>query len=221
MQQPDNHGYAFFDVDETILNFKSMFSFRQYLFQASGHAINSATAFFQELHVMASRCDRSEVNRWFYRSLTGYTPAEISETVGRWYQELQHTDSPIYISKTLDFLETLRGQGIEPVFVSGSSDFILAPFAKALKIRHLLCGRLVVEDGRYTGELLHQPVIGEGKRLAVTAFAEQYSASLQDAYAVGDHLSDLPMLESVGHPAVVAGHAKLEAIAHERAWPVL
>lgn len=221
MQQPDLQSFAFFDVDETLLNFKSMFSFRAFLFREEDAAENKAATFFAALHEMAAQCDRSEVNRWFYRSLAGYTPSDITAAVDRWFDMLQSEVSPVYISKTVDFLETVRANGVEPVFVSGSSDFILAPFANALNVRHLLCAHLVVENGHYTGELAHQPVIGEGKRLAIQSFAAKHNISLHAAYAVGDHISDLPMLETVGHPTVVTGHPELEAIAQARQWPML
>jgi len=221
MQQPDIQSFAFFDVDETILSFKSMFSFREFLFQEEAYSESKAATFFAALHEMAARCDRSEVNRWFYRSLAGYTPADIEAAVDRWFYGLLESDEPVYISKTLDFLETLRVNGVEPVFVSGSADFILAPFAKALSIRHLLCAHLVVENGYYTGELAHQPVIGDGKRLAIQSFSEKHKISLQAAYAIGDHISDLPMLEIVGHPTVMTGHPELEVIAQARQWPML
>ncbi|MGH7338800.1 MAG: HAD family hydrolase, partial [Myxococcota bacterium] len=43
---------------------------------------------------------------------------------------------------------------------------------------------------------------------------------LTKSYAYADSLSDLPMLESVGHPVAVNPDPRLRRIARERRWAV-
>ncbi|HUA28612.1 MAG TPA: HAD-IB family hydrolase, partial [Streptosporangiaceae bacterium] len=42
-----------------------------------------------------------------------------------------------------------------------------------------------------------------------------------DCYAYSDSVTDLPMLEAVGHPRAVNPDRALRRIARERQWPVL
>ena len=85
----------------------------------------------------------------------------------------------------------------------------------------ILCTRPLTADGRYTGEV-ETPVIGEGKRAAVRrALDERPDIDPADCYGYGDHVSDLPMLELVGHPVVVGGDSELrEALARRSAIEV-
>src|SRR5262249_53938583 len=44
--------------------------------------------------------------------------------------------------------------------------------------------------------------------------------NLPMSYAYSDSITDLPMLELVGHPVVVNGDKELERVAHERDWEI-
>ncbi len=105
--------------------------------------------------------------------------------------------------------------------MSGSFPAVLAPLAQRLGVDHLLATTLESVGGRYTGEILPPQTIGAGKADAIAAFLRSKEAEAQDSYAYGDDISDLPMLEAVGHPTVVAGDCTLLAHAHRAGWPVL
>ena len=51
--------------------------------------------------------------------------------------------------------------------------------------------------------------------------AEAEEFSLQDSFAYSDSITDLPMLEAVGHPVAVNPDRELRAIAAERDWQTL
>ena len=44
---------------------------------------------------------------------------------------------------------------------------------------------------------------------------------LRLSYAYSDSVSDLPMLELVGHPVAVNPDSALESVAHQRGWPTV
>ena len=62
--------------------------------------------------------------------------------------------------------------------------------------------RMVVEDGKYTGGIAFY-CYGEGKVEAIRALANQEGYALEHCYAYSDSVTDLPMLEAVGHATVV------------------
>jgi hypothetical protein len=51
--------------------------------------------------------------------------------------------------------------------------------------------------------------------------AQAAGYDLADCYAYSDSITDLPMLEAVGHPAAVNPDRALRRAARERDWPIL
>jgi hypothetical protein len=51
--------------------------------------------------------------------------------------------------------------------------------------------------------------------------AAEHGYDLAASHAYSDSITDLPMLEAVGHPTVVNPDRGLRALALERGWPVL
>src|SRR6185312_12478456 len=80
--------------------------------------------------------------------------------------------------------------------------------------------RMVVEDGKYTGEIAFY-CYGEGKVAAIRALAARVGYPLEHCYAYSDSSTDLPMLEAVGNPAAVNPDRALRRAATARDWPVL
>lgn len=105
--------------------------------------------------------------------------------------------------------------------VSASPEDIVAPLAKALGMTGAVGTRGEVEDGIYTGRLEGSFVYGEGKVEAISRLATDRGYELRMCYAYSDSISDLPMLEAVGHPVAVNPDSELEAVAKERGWPVV
>jgi phosphoserine phosphatase len=62
---------------------------------------------------------------------------------------------------------------------------------------------------------------GENKAVAIVELAEQRGIDLAESYAYSDSETDIPMLQSVGHPFAVNADRQLAKIAHENQWPLL
>jgi phosphoserine phosphatase len=65
-------------------------------------------------------------------------------------------------------------------------------------------------------ELTGEQTIGQGKARAVEGFWDRVGADARNSFAYGDDISDLPMLEAVGVPIVVAEGRGLEEVAEQR-----
>jgi phosphoserine phosphatase len=85
---------------------------------------------------------------------------------------------------------------------------------------HVVATRMVVADGKYTGDLDFY-AFGGFKAQAMTELAERHGWDLADCYAYSDSNTDLPMLEAVGHPYAVNPDRALRREAIEREWPIL
>lgn len=219
--------FAFFDVDETLIRIKSMFSFKEFFChncaEGSGSAgVPERRRFMRNMGDYQRRgMSREFINRKYYESYRGLRPEDVCDCARKWFSSLKAEISDLYVKPTIDLLRGHRASGEEPVLVSGSSVEILAPLAEELGVRHVLATRLEVRDGRYTGRILPPQMIGRGKRQALEAFIQKHGALAEECFAYGDHPSDLPMLEAVGNPNAVGDDARLKAIAAELGWNVV
>jgi HAD superfamily hydrolase (TIGR01490 family) len=201
-----------------------MFSFRDfYLRWTLGVEQGAAAQKHAQTQVqeqVARGLERTEINRLFWESFRGFEQTDVQQAAYAWHQQVRQKPG-YFIQQAVAALRQHQQEGTEPVFVSGSCIDILMPLATELGVKTLLTNRLEVEQGRFTGKLLPPQTIGAGKRQAMVDFLEESDALACDCYAYGDHLSDLPLLETVGHPRVVAGNTDLVSVARHRGWPVL
>jgi HAD superfamily hydrolase (TIGR01490 family) len=111
------------------------------------------------------------------------------------------------------------GQGHRVHLVSGT----LAPLARMIA-RHLpgrveiLATELEACDGHWTGYISGRHMSGEEKARAILNVAARFGISLWDSDAYGNSVTDLPMLDSVGHRTAVNPHSKLRRIARNEGW---
>lgn len=215
---------AFFDVDETLINLKSMFSFLEFMVHDKHRDPEQADKEFQELMTefrdLGETHPRSEVNRLYYEQFKGVRQLEFVHLADRWFQHVE-TDTSFYIQSTLERLRHHQSLGHEVVFVSGACNELLEPLANRLKVSHLLGVQLEVSGGCFTGKLRPPQTIGSGKAEAVTAFMTEKGIDAPGSYAYGDHYSDRHMLDCVGHPVVLKGDQALEDWAKARPHTLL
>jgi len=104
--------------------------------------------------------------------------------------------------------------------VSGSTRFIVAPLAKHLGIDHILYTRLEEREGRFTGRVIEPVCFEEGKIFWLQQLVEDEDLDLARSYFYTDSITDLPLLELVGHPVVTNPDPRLYREAARRRWPV-
>jgi phosphoserine phosphatase len=105
--------------------------------------------------------------------------------------------------------------------VSASPEEIVEPLAEHLGVDGCIASRTVVdEEGRYAGEMEFYSY-GPFKAEAIRALAEREGIDLDESSAYSDSYTDLPMLETVGHPVAVNPDRVLAKVAREREWEVM
>jgi len=111
-------------------------------------------------------------------------------------------------------------KGHTVAIVSSATPYQVDPVAEDLGVEHVLCTRLEVDDGVFTGRVLHPTCFGEGKRVAAESLALDHDVRMEDSFFYTDSRDDLPLLEAVGHPYALNPDAALAQIARERRWKV-
>jgi phosphoserine phosphatase len=106
------------------------------------------------------------------------------------------------------------------VIVSTSGTEVVEPIGAMLGADIVVASRLEEVDGKYTGNIDYY-AYAEEKARAVLELAEQRGYDLDGSYAYSDSVTDVPMLEAVGHPHAVNPDKELRKVATTQGWPVL
>ncbi|MEH3141459.1 MAG: HAD-IB family hydrolase [Mycobacterium kyogaense] len=211
---------AFFDLDKTVIAKSSTFAFSKPFY--SQGLMNRRTvlksAYAQFLFTM-SGADHDQMDRMRDHITTmcaGWDVEQVKSVVG---EALHDIVDPLVFAEAAELISDHKLCGRDVVVVSASGEEIVAPIARALGATHAMATRMVVEDGRYTGDIAFY-CYGEGKAEAIRALAAREGYALEHCYAYSDSITDVPMLTTVGHPTVVNPDRALRKEAAARDWPV-
>lgn len=111
-----------------------------------------------------------------------------------------------------------HAKGHTVAIVSSATKYQIQPVADDLKIDHVLCTELAVENGVFTGDVIKPTCFGEGKRLAAEKLAAETGIELFESFFYTDSDDDLELLEAVGRQRILNPNKKLAAIARRRSW---
>ncbi len=212
---------AFFDLDKTILAKSSALAFARPFYRGGligrSDVIRSAYAQFIFLASGADHDQMETMRRYMSDLVAGWDVAKVREIVAETIDEI--IDPAIY-DEAVALVEEHRAAGRDIVIISSSGTEVVEPIGERLGADIAVGTQLVVEEGRYTGEILFY-AYGEGKAEAIRDLASERGYDLGACYAYTDSITDLPMLDVVGHPTAVNPDADLRSIAAERDWPIL
>ncbi|MCY4045095.1 MAG: HAD-IB family hydrolase [Cellvibrionales bacterium] len=190
---------AFFDVDNTLINTKSLLSFLDFMIEKDHKNINKYEAFKINLKQMfINNQPRELINRHYFSVLRGHNVEYIKQLAELWVNE-QIENKYFFNYELLGRVERFKKDNLRIVLVTGSFEAILEPLNRYLKADDILCSEPEIIDGIYSGELTGAACIGEGKRQAVLKYALMHNICIEESWAFGDDDTDIPMLETVGH----------------------
>jgi HAD superfamily hydrolase (TIGR01490 family) len=129
---------------------------------------------------------------------------------------------PRIYPQMLDEVHAHQDAGRATFIVSAAGHGVVEPLAQVLGMDGGIGTRYEVDgEGAFTGRFDGPFVYGAGKVEAMEAFAAGHGIDLAQSYAYSDSLSDLPMLEAVGHAVVVNPDPALAAIAKAEGWQTM
>ena len=112
-----------------------------------------------------------------------------------------------------------RARGHTVAIISSATPYQVEPPARDLDIDEVMCTRLEVEDGLFTGAVERPTCFGQGKVDAAEALAARVGADLDHSFFYSDSTDDIQLLERVGNPVALNPSSKLRAVAHDHDWP--
>lgn len=212
---------AFFDLDKTVIAKSSTLAFSKPFFDHG--LINRRTvlkANYAQFLFLVAGADHDQVERMrvhLTNMCAGWDVEQVKAIVGETLHEIV---TPLVFAEAAELIADHKLCGRDVVVVSASGEEIVAPIARALGATHAMATRMVLADGKYTGEVAFY-CFGEGKSQAVRELAAKEGYALEHCYAYSDSITDLPMLQAVGHPTAVNPDRALRKEATAHGWPVL
>ncbi|TVL92196.1 HAD family phosphatase [Streptomyces sp. SAJ15] len=212
---------AFFDLDKTVIAKSSTLTFSKSFYQ--GGLINRRAVLrtaFAQFVFLAGGADHEQMERlreYLSALCRGWNVQQVRELVA---ETLHDLIDPIIYDEAASLIEEHHAAGRDVVIVSTSGAEVVEPIGELLGADRVIATRMVVEDGVFTGEVEYY-AYGPTKAEAIAELAETEGYDLARCYAYSDSVTDIPMLESVGHPHAVNPDRALRREAIARDWPVL
>jgi HAD superfamily hydrolase (TIGR01490 family) len=212
---------AFFDLDKTVIAKSSALAFGRPFYRdgliTRRDVVKSAYA--QLMYRIGGADDQqmARIRDHLAQLCRGWSVEQVSQIVNETLHELIN---PYIYAEAAALIDEHRSAGRDVVVVSTSGEEMVRPIAEQLGVTDIIATRMVVRDGRYTGEVAYYAA-GPTKADAVRELAKLRDYDLSSSYAYSDSISDVPLLETVGHPSAVNPDRGLRRAASDRGWPVL
>lgn len=211
---------AFFDLDRTIIATHSATAFTGPLFKGGlitrKDVLRASYAQFVFLIGGADHQQTERVRVFLSSLIAGWDVAQVDQIVA---ETLHDMISPTVYAEALELIEEHHLAGRDVVIVSASGEALVRPIARMLGADHVIATQLSVEDGKYTGEIDFY-AYAENKASAMAHLAATRGYDLSASYAYSDSVTDVPMLEAVGHPVAVNPDKGLRRRAIDEGWTV-
>ena len=211
---------AFFDLDKTVIAKSSTLAFGKPFYRGGlvnrRAVLKSSFAQFVYLLQGADEDSMDKMRDYLKALCAGWEVQQVHDIVAETLHDL--IDPLVYAEAVALFAEH-RAAGRDVVLVSSSGEEVVGPIGEMLGVDRVIATRMVVADGRYTGDIAFY-AYGEHKARAIRELAAQSGLDLEDCFAYSDSVTDLPMLSAVGHPVAVNPDKALRRAAAEYGWPV-
>ncbi len=204
---------AFFDLDKTVIATSSVMALGGTFYRDG--LISKRTIvrglYAQVVYLLVGADDnKMERMREAMLALTkGWDQQYVKELVR---ETLDVVLTPIIYAEALELIEEHRKAGRKTVIVSSSPAETVEPIGEYLGVDDVIATRARLDErGRYTGELEFYAYASH-KADAIREMAVAEGLDLASSYAYSDSITDLPMLELVGHPVAVNPDRELARI---------
>jgi HAD superfamily hydrolase (TIGR01490 family) len=209
---------AFFDLDKTVIAKSSTLAFSRPFYK--GGLVNRRAVLkssFAQFVYLLQGADEDSMDRMrdYLKTLCAGWPVETVNAIVA--ETLHELIDPMVYAEAVALFDEHHTAGRDVVIVSSSGEEVVGPIGEMLGVDHVIATRMVVEDGRYTGEIAFY-AYGAGKAEAIRELAAERGYDLDQCWAYSDSYTDRPMLEAVGHPVAVNPDKPLRRHAAEQGW---
>ncbi len=212
---------AFFDLDKTVIAKSSTLAFSRSFYEGGlisrRSVLRSGYAQFVYLVGGADHDQMERMRRYLSDLAAGWHVQTVRDIVA---ETLHSIVDPLVYDEALSLVEEHHAAGHDVVIVSTSGSEVVTPIGDMLGADKIIATVMVQHEGRYTGDIDFY-AYADNKAAAMRELADREGYDLEASYAYSDSITDLPMLEAVGHPNAVNPDKALRKTAVRNGWPVL
>ncbi|RMG62470.1 MAG: hypothetical protein D6715_12250 [Calditrichaeota bacterium] len=117
-------------------------------------------------------------------------------------------------------LRQCQQQGFAILLMTGAPDFLAEPLAEVLGAEALICARLEIEQGRYTGRVLGLHPYGARKRQLLLQQQAALGLDFSASAVFANHHADWDHMRLFACPTAVNPTPRLRRLALRRGWPI-
>jgi HAD superfamily hydrolase (TIGR01490 family) len=215
-------GAAFFDLDKTLMQGSSAFQFARAVREAGmisrRRLIGDGVANLRYRLRGASDDESEALRNRIAASLEGIRVRDMDRLSVR----VMHRILPRLYPEMLTIAYAHQDAGRSAYVVTAAANDMAVLLARVMTFDGAIGSHLSeVEDGVYNGRPTGTFMYKAAKAVAIRDMAERDGYDLADSYAYSDSISDLPMLETVGHPVAVNPDRALATVAREQGWEIM
>jgi len=209
---------AFFDLDGTLLKVNSgrvLIRRAQQIGLISNRDMLHAL-YLSMLHKFGLK-ETTEIVSQMPKWLTGISEQVISDfSKNIFYEELINLIRP----EMHEEIKKHKGNNAKLIILSAALPYTCKPLASHLQFDDILCSKLEVVDGLFTGNPCGRLCLDNEKTIRLKEYCILHKCSLEDVYYYGDSIEDLPVLDVVGYPVCVNPDKKLTKTAIQKDWTI-
>ena len=212
---------AIFDLDNTILNGDSDYSWINFLIEQGcvdkEEYEKKNKYFYNQYHQGNLNYDE-----WAEFALTTFKNKKLEDLNDLLLKFTSEKIEPMINIYALRLLHKHSHNHDVMLLASATNSVIVNPIARRLGFKNIVSTEVEVIDGTYTGKVLGIPALGEGKLTKVKEWMIQNNIkSFDKTFFYSDSINDLPLLSAVNKPVAVNPDNFLREECGKRSWEII
>ena len=212
---------AIFDLDNTILNGDSDYSWIKFLIDigyVDNQEYEKKNQYFYDKYYEGN-LDYDEWAEFALSTIKGKKPEDIEDLLNEFLSSVIEPMINIY---ALRLLHNHHHNNDVMLLASATNSVIVNPIAKRLGFENIVATEVEIIDGVYSGKVRDIPALGEGKLKKVREWMSISNIhDFKDATFYSDSINDFPLLSVVKNPVAVNPDDKLREECQKRAWEII
>jgi HAD superfamily hydrolase (TIGR01490 family) len=209
---------AFFDVDGTLLKENTSVLFLKHFYR--DRKINMGfllkAVFYSFLHKL-NCLTFNELSHFGLGFFKGRNAKSIKNDIRKYFEEdIRHK----ILHEMIDVIALHKEKHHLIILLTSSPSIIAERFKEYLGADYSISSIIESRDGKITGKF-SAICYKDDKYRMFKEFSESKNIDLEKSYFYTDSISDLKVLESVGHPVAVNPRKDLKKIAAARKWEII
>ena len=212
---------AIFDLDNTILNGDSDYSWINFLIDigyVNKDEYEKKNQYFYDKYY-EGKLDYDEWAEFALSTIKGKRPEEIENLLNKFLSSVIEPMINIY---ALRLLHNHYHNNDVMLLASATNSVIVTPIAKRLGFKNIVATEVEIVNGVYSGKFQNTPALGEGKLQKVREWMRKNDFNdFKNTTFYSDSINDFPLLAAVNKAVAVNPDNKLREECGKRSWEIM